>query len=154
MDTFEKLTSVLSNRGITFETVDHVPVFTSKEAAIARGSDVRCGPKCLIFFADRKPIMIVVPGDKRLDIKKFKAKFSVEDLRFATPEEVEEITGGVKIGAVHPIGSLYGLSVYLDRGLQRCGKLVFTAGLHDKSIKMYYKDYVDLVTPAIGNFAV
>lgn len=151
---YQKIVKFLSDNNITYQLFEHEPVYTSEQAAKVRGSSLKAGAKALIFMADKKPIMIVVPGDKKVDIRKFKDTFKIKDLAMARPEEVEDFTDGVKIGAVHPLGNLHGLSVYMDQSLGRNKEIVFNAGLHDKSIEMRYQDYYRLVKPKLGNFTI
>lgn len=151
---FEKIKQFLNTNKIEYEVISHEPVFTSEQAAKVRGSSIKTGAKALIFQADKKPIMIVVPGDKKVDARKFKDKFKIKDLAFAKPEEVEQIAEGVKIGAVHPLGNLCNLPVYVDKSLGRNKEIVFNAGRHDKSIKMSYQDYYRAVKPIIASFVI
>lgn len=148
----EKIVKLLKDKKIDYQLLEHKPVFTSEEAAKIRGTSLKQGAKALVFYADKKPIMVVVPGDKKVDIKKFKITHHLKDLRMATPEEVEELTG-VKIGAVHPLGNLHNLPTYVDKGLGRNQEIVFNAGLHNKSIKMEYRDYYSLVKPKLADFS-
>jgi|SRR3989344_2824336 len=150
--TFERIVKLLEDNQVGYELLEHEPAFTSEQAAKVRGTNLASGAKALIFKADKKPIMIVIPGDKRVEIRKFKNQFGIKDLAFAKPEEVEQITEGVKVGAVHPFGNLHYLPVYVDRALGKIRMIVFNAGLHNKSIKMAYKDYERLTKPIQGNF--
>lgn len=149
---FQKIIELLKKKNIKFSIFEHEPVYTSEQAAKIRGSSLKQGAKALIFVADGKPVMFVVPGDKRVDVKKFKISYGIKDLRMATPGEVEIITSGVKVGAVHPFGNIYGLPVYVDKSLGRSQEIIFNAGLHTKSIKMRYQDYYRLVKPILSSF--
>lgn len=150
---FEKIIKLFQDNQIDYQLLEHEPVYTSEQAAKIRGSSLKQGAKALVFYADKNPVMIVVPGDKKVDIKKFKTANRIKDLRMAAPEEVMELTG-VKIGAVHPLGVIHNLLTYVDKSLGRNEEIIFNAGLHTKSIKMKYKDYYLLVKPILGNFSV
>jgi len=151
---FQKIIKLLTDGGISFELLEHEPVYTSEQAAKLRGTSLKMGAKALIFNADAKPIMIVVAGDKRVETKRFKELYHIHNLEMASSEEVEKVTDGVKIGAVHPLGNIHGLTVYVDTSLGHNKIVVFNAGLHDKSIKMQYKDYYSLVKPKLGDFSI
>jgi prolyl-tRNA editing enzyme YbaK/EbsC (Cys-tRNA(Pro) deacylase) len=152
----EKIASLLRERGVWFETFEHEPVRTSEEAAAVRPEySISQGSKALIvrmkkgsekFFA-----MVVVPGDKKFDVKKLKATFGLSDLRFATEAEVGEITGGVLPGGVPPFGNIFGLTVYADEGVFINEKIIFNAGDRSFSIGMYAKDYDSIVQPKRGD---
>ena len=110
------------------------------------------GAKALILFADDKPLMAVIAGDRKLDTKAFKALYKVRDLRMATPEEVEKVTS-VVIGAVPPFGHIFGIPLYMDAALRDNTHVSFNAGLRTKSIRMPEKDYEKLSKPVIGEFS-
>jgi Ala-tRNA(Pro) deacylase len=149
---FEKIVNLLDNDKVDYQLFEHKPVYTSEEAARIRGTSLGQGAKALVVFADKKPMMIVVPGDRRIDFKKFKAAYQVKDLRMATPEEVEELTGA-KVGAVPPLGIIHHLPTYVDQSLGKNEEIAFNAGLHTKSIKMKYQDWFRLVKPKLGDFS-
>ena len=148
-----KIIKFLDERKVYYQVFEHEPVFTSEQAAEVRGTDIKQGAKALVFVADKKPIMLVISGDKKVDMKKFKQTYGIKNLAFATPDEVGKFTEGVKIGAVHPLGVIHRLPVYVDGSLGTNKEIVFNAGLHHKSIKMYYRDYYKLVKPILGNFS-
>ncbi len=93
MTVLEKIQELLDDNHVNYTLTEHEPVHTSEEAAKVRGTTLSQGAKALIFFADKKPLLIVVPGDKRANLKKFKKTFSIKDLRMASPEEVTQLTG-------------------------------------------------------------
>jgi prolyl-tRNA editing enzyme YbaK/EbsC (Cys-tRNA(Pro) deacylase) len=93
--------------------------------------------------------MLVCPGDKRFDNEKVKQIFNAKDVRFATEEEVAEITSGVQPGGVPPFGNLFDLEVVVDPRLLQNEKIVFNAGDRRFSVAMKSSDYVTLVQPKI-----
>lgn len=153
-----KIASLLRERGVWFETFEHEPVRTSEEAAALRPDyTLAQGAKALIvrvkkngekFFA-----MVVVPGDTKFDSKKLKSAFGLSDLRFATEEEVGEVTGGVVPGGVPPFGNVFGLTVYADEKLFRNEKIIFNAGDRSYSIGMFTSDYDVIVSPLHADIA-
>lgn len=148
---FEKIKTLLKENGVSYQLFEHEPVFISEEAAKIRGTDLKQGAKAIIFFADKKPILIVVSGDKRVDVKKFKEEYHIKDLRLLKPGEVKELTG-LEVGAIPPFGNLMELATYMDEKVLENKEIVFNAGSHTKSIKMKSRDFVNLCQPIIGNF--
>lgn len=149
---YDQIVAMLKNGHIPFEAYEHEPVKTSEEAAKVRNTDPHEGAKALVFYGDGKPMMIVVAGDTKVDMKSFKHQFDVRDLRMATPEEVLRLTG-VPIGAVPPFGHIFGLPLYVDRALKTNGHVVFNAGLHNKSIRMKESDWELAAKPVSGDFS-
>lgn len=150
---FQEIKKLLEKNQVKYQTFEHKPVFTSEEAAEVRGTDIKQGAKALIMLADKKPIMLVVSAAYKVDIKKFKKLFKIKDLRMATAGEVEQLTQGVKIGAVPPFGNIFGMPTYVDKTLAENKTIAFNAGLHSRSIEMAYKDFIEVIKPRVSSFS-
>lgn len=147
---YEKIIELLDSESISYSVHKHEPVHTSLEASKVRETSLATGAKALIWFADKKPVLIVVPGDRRLDTKKFKEAFGIKDLRFATPEEVLNLTT-LKIGSIPPLGLVLGLPSYFDATIAKSTREVaFNAGLHTVSIVMSAGDLVKIIKPKVA----
>ena len=149
---FEQLLDFLNQAAIDYQLFEHKPVFTSEEAAKVRGTKPEQGAKALVMYADRNPIMVVLPGNLKVDVKQLKADLGFKDIKMATPEEVRKLTG-VEIGAVPPFGNLFKMSLYVESKLSANYEIAFNAGRHDRSIKMKYADFIKLTKPQIGSFS-
>jgi Ala-tRNA(Pro) deacylase len=150
----KQITDILTKEGCWFEEFEHEPVRTSEEAAAIRSEyTLHQGAKALIIRAKvpgegKKFIMLVVPGDCKFDAAKVKLAIESKDIRFATEEEVEEVTNGVKPGGVPPFGDLFGLDVISDAVLYDNEKIIFNAG-RTTSIGMLSADYRRIVAPRV-----
>lgn len=164
----EKITSLLKDNGFWFETFEHEPVRTSEEAAkIRTGYSLEQGTKALIIKVyGRRPsfakategltnfVMLIVRGSDKFDEKKVKDLLGIKEFRFATEQEVKELTGGVLPGGVPPFGNLFGLKVFVDKKVLNNEKIVFNAGDKRFSIGMYSKDWLKLVGPVLAEIAI
>lgn len=81
MDVFEKIKKSLNSSGVEYEVIEHEPVYTSEDAAKIRDTSLDMGAKALVLMADKKPVLAVLPGNQRMDFKRFKKEFGVK--RFA-----------------------------------------------------------------------
>jgi Ala-tRNA(Pro) deacylase len=150
-----QITGLLDSNGCWYETFTHEPVHTSEEAARTRpGYTLAQGAKAIILRVkkskrDRQFVMLVYPADRAFDARKVKTFFEAKDVRFATEDEVGEITGGVQAGGVPPFGNLFGLPVYAAPELFNNEKIVFNAGDRRFSVAMNSADYQRLVQPNI-----
>ena len=131
MEPFYRILLLLQQHGAEFELVEHEPVFTSEQAAGIRGLELKNGAKSLLLKVDDDFLMFVLPGDRKLDTKKLKKLTGSKRIRFATPTEVEEITG-TKIGAVYPFGIIAEVEMYVDQSLAENEIIAFNPGVHDK----------------------
>lgn len=150
MPVFDDIKKLLEQTPVKFTVVEHPPVYTSEEASKIRDTSLAIGAKALIWFADKSPILVVVPGDKKLNLKKFKNAFGIKDMRFATPEEVEELTG-LQIGSIPPLGKVLGLASYFDVSFSLGNQVAFNAGLHTVSILMSAEDLIRVEGPKLAD---
>jgi len=151
MMVFEKIKNLFNDAAVAYSVIEHEPVYTSQDAAKIRDTDISMGAKALVLFADKSPILVVVPGDKKIDFKKFKREFDVKDLRMATKEEVLELTG-LEVGAIPPVGKAMELVSYFDEGFKQKEKVAFNAGLHTTSIITTPNGLIKVEDPVFGNF--
>ncbi|HSX39913.1 MAG TPA: YbaK/EbsC family protein [Candidatus Saccharimonadales bacterium] len=149
MKVLDKIISLLNENCVSYKLTEHEQVHTSAEAAAVRGLDLSTGAKALVMFADKKPIMIVVPGHKKVDLKKFKSIFGFKDIRMATGDEVLDLTG-LLVGAIPPLGSIFGLPTYYDEWFKTADKAAFNPGSHTHSIIMSAADLIKVENPIFG----
>ncbi len=146
MSVFERLQEKLQQSGVPFTVSHHEPVYTSEQAAAVRGTSLASGAKALVVKAGERFVLLVVPADRKLDSRKARAGLGVKALRFATPEEVLELTG-LKPGSIPPFGSLFALPTYCDPALAANESINFNAGDHSISVQMTHADYVRVEQP-------
>lgn len=149
---FDRLSGFLQGKGVDFSVLQHAPVFTSEEAAEVRGTSLASGAKALICKADEQFVLIVLPADRRLASKQVRKEASVKSLRFATREEVEQLTG-LAPGSIPPFGSLFNFPTWCDNRLSEQARINFNAGDHTVSISMTYEDFLKAETPRMGSFS-
>lgn len=152
MTVYEKIIELLNSNNIKYQALEHEPTPTCEDSARVRGTSMDQGAKALICFADKQPILIVLPCSYKLDSKVFKNEFKVRDLRFATPEEVFQLTG-LQVGAIPPFGKLFEMPTYIDEKLNTNENIAFNAGDRCKSVIMKYKDYIEASGGIIGRYA-
>ena len=149
---FERLQSYLSGKGIAFDVRSHAPVYTSEAAAKVRGTTLSSGAKALVCKGDDRFVMIVLPADRKLASKLARQALGIKSLRFASREEVEQLTG-LAPGSIPPFGSLFGLETWCDSKLAAEERINFNAGDHAVSISMTYSDFVAAEQPRLATLA-
>jgi Ala-tRNA(Pro) deacylase len=147
-----KLVAYLREHDAAIELLTHAPVSTSEEAARVRGTPLEQGAKALVCRADGRPVLLVVPANRRVDARAFKRVFGVKDLRMVSADELAALTG-LEVGAVPPFGALLGLPTYVDALLLDCPRIAFNAGSRSVSITMATPDYARLAQATVGRFA-
>jgi prolyl-tRNA editing enzyme YbaK/EbsC (Cys-tRNA(Pro) deacylase) len=81
------------------ELPDGVP--TAQEAARAIGAELGAIAKSLLFECDGRPVLVLVPGDRRADPAKVAREAGAQHATIAAAGQVEAVTGFVP-GAVAP----------------------------------------------------
>lgn len=150
---FLRLEGLLKERGVDFGVLRHQPVFTSEEAAAVRGVARSTGAKALICKVDDRFVMFVISADRKIDSKKVRQALGIRGLRFATQEELKELTG-LPPGAVPPFGSLFGLPTYCDTRLAENDRINFNAGDNSISVSLRYEDYLKVENPSLGTVVI
>ncbi|MCH7990770.1 MAG: YbaK/EbsC family protein [Planctomycetes bacterium] len=92
--------------------------------------------------------MAVLPADLSLDSNRLRKVIGSKRLRFASKDEVLEITG-LTPGSIPPLGSLFGLKTLCDERLSQNQRINFNAGSHSDSLQISYDDYIAYEKPRI-----
>ncbi|MBW2535057.1 MAG: hypothetical protein JRI55_26430 [Deltaproteobacteria bacterium] len=138
--------------GVAYEISDHEPVYTSEQAARVRGTPMESGAKALVCKAGDDFHLFVMPASLKLHTKAVRRALGIQRLRFATREELLELTG-LTPGCVPPFGSLFGLPTRCDEKLAEQPRINFNAGDHGVSIGMNFADYAAVEQPILGRIA-
>ena len=138
---------LLTEAGITFREVHHEPTRTSEESAKARGEELRIGGKALLMKGDDVFRLFVLPADRKLDSGAIRREFGWKKLRFATPEELKDLTGLVP-GCVPPFGPpILPFELCLDQTATQNPRIAFNAGSLTDSIILAMSDYLAIAKP-------
>jgi prolyl-tRNA editing enzyme YbaK/EbsC (Cys-tRNA(Pro) deacylase) len=87
---------------------------TAQDAADAVGCELGQIVKSLVFVCDGKPVVALVPGDRRGDSERIAAAVEASSAKVAKPAEVEAATGFAP-GAVPPFPLPERVVVLIDR---------------------------------------
>jgi Ala-tRNA(Pro) deacylase len=143
------IVSILKKAKITYEVVEHEPVYTNPAMAEALGVREAETVKSLVLLTKEKQmVVLVLPGDKKVDWKKAAAGIGTKKVSFAKPEAVLEKVG-CEVGCVPPFGQLTQLPIFMDTELTRKDFVYFNPGRHDKSFKIKAWDLKKVSRPAL-----
>jgi Ala-tRNA(Pro) deacylase len=154
---FDRLCAFLDRHEARYQISRHQPVFTSAEAAAARGTSLSSGAKALVCKLDDDFVMYVLPADRKLSSRQARRDAGARRLRFATADEVHEITGLVP-GSIPPFGSLFDLptlcdSAFGNRATDGEESINFNAGDHAISICLTFAEYCRVEGPSFGAYS-
>jgi len=148
----DRLLAFLRDHEADMHVLHHPPVRTSAEAAQVRGTALEQGAKALVFQADARQVLLVVPAHLRVDTPAFKRAAGIKNLRMIAAEDLQQ-RFGLEAGAVPPFGHLLGLTTYADERLLALPRIAFNAGSRSTSVVLLTADYVRLEQPIVGRFA-
>jgi len=143
----EKVKEFFSRRGEPERVVEFTEsTATSEEAAQVLNCEVGRIAKTISVFVDKKPALILMSGDMKLDNKKFKSRFNCRP-HMIPVAEVENLIGHA-VGGVCPFAVNDGVPIYFDESLKRF-EFVYPAAGSSNSVAKFTLDEL----PRYINFA-
>ncbi len=132
----EKIINILNDNKIEYEVFEHEPVFTNPTMAAALNvSEPETVKSLVVMTKEKEMVVLVMPGDKKVEWKKAAANIGTKKISFAKPDQVLEKVG-CAVGCVPPFGQLTDLPIFMDPDLARKDSVYFNPGVHDKSYKI------------------
>ena len=107
---------------------------TAESSAMALGVEVARIVKSLVVSAQGEPVIALVPGNRRADMRAVARILGVKKVRMADPGMVQEWSG-FTVGAVPPVGHLREIPVLMDEGFPRNGEIYPAAGENNNAFE-------------------
>ena len=143
----------LKRENVPTREAHHEPTRTSEDSARARGEEMRVGGKALVIKVDDTFRLFVLSADRKLDSAAIKQHFGAKRTRFATPEELMQLTGLVP-GSVPPFGApILPFPLYTDPSVFENERVAFNAGSLTDSMVIPIADYRRLAQPEVFRFS-
>lgn len=156
MEPVQRVREALAGVGLDPDRVQELPADTrtAEAAAQAVGAPVGSIVKSLVFLADGHPLLVLVAGDRRADLKRLRAELglSKKRLRIAQPDEVQTLTG-FEVGGVPPVGHEPRLRTVIDDSLGRFDWLWAAAGSGHAVFPIRYTRLVDITAGEVMDLA-
>ena len=153
MTILEAIRAWLTGESVSFREVHHEPTRTSEESARARGEHIRVGGKALLIKVDSDFRLFVLSAARKLDSAAIKIHFHAKKTRFASPEELLDLTGLVP-GSVPPFGApILPFPLFVDPSVFENDRIAFNAGSLTDSIILSISDYRRLAAPEVFPFS-
>lgn len=150
MTCLERIEQHLKERGAAFQLHHHNSVaYSAQEVAQLEQVPGQLVAKVVMAFSDQRLVMFVLPGPHWLDIAKAASELGAKEVRLATEDEIGPYFPDCELGAMPPLGNLYGIPVYVDRALLEDRTIYFQAGTHQDIVEMELADFVRLADAAV-----
>lgn len=150
----ESIRGLLVEAGVEFRELEHEPTLTSEDSARVRGEPLSVGAKALLLKVDDGFGLFILSADQKLDSSAIKRHLSAKKIRFATPEELWELTR-LTPGSVPPFGRpILSFELWADVGVGKSqGRVAFNAGSLTHSLILATADWERVAAPRRFAFA-
>jgi len=145
----ERLRSFLDSHHAEYTFTTHAKAFTAREVAVAEHLPPREVAKTVVILGDGAYYIIVIPASRLVDLHEVRVALGLSQVRLATEDELGKLFPECELGAMAPLGPLYGIPVYLDATLAGQDTITFNAGTHRDVIHMRTAEFRRLVLPHI-----
>lgn len=144
---------LLDGEGIAYRRISHEPTRTSEDSARARGEALETGGKALLLKAGEDFSVFVLSAALKLDSQAVKKRLGVKSLRFATADELMDLTGLVP-GSVPPFGEpVLPFPLFVDESIEANDRIAFNAGSLTDSVVLSTVDYLRVAGGEIFRFS-
>jgi len=147
-----RVTEFLEKEGVTYETLEHAPVFSSQGLAAIEHEPGKYVAKPVIVKADDRYILCVLPAPRKVDLGRLKDQLDAASVVLADEDEIGTLFPDCELGAEPPFGNLYELPTVMDQSLEKDDHIVFQAGTHGKALRLSMGDYRRVVEPKVLEF--
>ncbi len=150
----DQIRALLRDAGVPFRELHHEPTRTSEDSARVRGEDLRFGGKALLIKVGSEFRLFVLSASLRVDSQAIRSHFGIRKSRFATPDELKELTGLVP-GSVPPFGRpILPFDLYVDTSIAANDRIAFNAGSLTDSMFLRVDDYLQVAHPEVFAFGL
>ncbi|MFG0328292.1 MAG: YbaK/EbsC family protein [Phycisphaerales bacterium] len=150
---FDRLRALLETHGVAYRHVQHAPTRTSEESATARGEPISIGAKALLLKVEENFGLFVLSADRQLDSKAIRRHCNAQRIRFATRDELRELTGLVP-GCVPPFGEpVLAFNLHIDPSVFENDRVAFNAGSLTDSFILAREDYERVAKGTVFKFS-
>ncbi len=99
----------------------------------------------------QKPMLVIIPANCQLDLKKLAKLVKVKKLKMATHQEAEAMTG-LQVGGISPLALINkGFDIYLDERAGAQSQMFVSAGERGTQIKLAPADLRKLTGARLGD---
>jgi Ala-tRNA(Pro) deacylase len=142
----------LTEQHVPYSVISHRPAYTAQEEAAVAHIPGRQWAKTVACVADERPVLVVLPATSLVDLDRLREVVDARNVRLASEREFERLYPDCEVGAMPPLGPLYGQPVFVDQTLTGADEIVSDAGSHSDAVKVKYEDFARVVRPTVGEF--
>jgi Cys-tRNA(Pro) deacylase len=133
------LIAYLKRNNVWFRIIEKKTTVHTADAAVATGIPLEQVTKSLVFLADNSPILVIIPGDCRVDKNKLKSIIKVKNIEMVPFEKAEEYSG-YPPGATSPVYHKKIEKVLIDKKVMEFDTVFGGGGSRTKLIELKPED--------------
>lgn len=153
MSTPHWLRGMLDDHGVAYRESHHLAASTATELAEREHFSGHRVAKVVVVVADNRPVKLVLPASRNVNLSKVAQLLGARDVRLATEAELSEFFADCELGAMPPVAHGRVKEVWLDDTLYVDGDILFAAGTHEDAVVLNFQDWLHLVQPRRGGFS-
>ena len=134
----------LDDLGVEYEVVAHPYADNGLDTAAKAHIPPDKLAKSIMLEDEGGYLMAVCPASKRIKLGELYREIN-RRLEFADETELADMFGDCVLGAVPPVGELYGVDVVVDMDLFMQPDVYFEAGDHEQLVHIRGEDFQDLL---------
>jgi Cys-tRNA(Pro)/Cys-tRNA(Cys) deacylase len=135
---------LLDRQGIPYETYTFSPsIHSAQGVAEAVGLPIPMVYKTLVVMSpEEQPFLVIIPGDRELDLSRLARALEVKKVRMATQQEAERKTR-LQVGGISPLALLdRDFAIYIDAAAQELEEILVSAGRRGINVRLRVADLV------------
>lgn len=144
-----ELKHYLDEHDIAYDTISHTTSYTASQTAQSAHIPGKRLAKVVIAKIDGELAMVALPACAQLDLKSLQTSAGAKQVELAHEYEFTDKFPDCDVGAMPPIGEMYGMDVYLADSLSHEDWIAFNGGTHTDLLQMSTKDFLKLVHPKL-----
>ena len=128
---------------------------SADDAAQAMGVPPCAVYKTLVVTREHgRPLLVMMPGDRALDLKRLARAVGEKKLHMATHREAESLTG-LEVGGISPLGLLHkGFEVFADAAIAQQPEVHVSAGCRGLNLRLRADDLLKVTQARLAPLAV
>lgn len=135
-----RLSELLAEQHVPFETLLHPPAFTAQKRARFLHVTGRQVAKAVLLHGPGGYFLAVLPATRRVDLGRVQALLG-GPVRLATVAEIGAVFVDCEWGVVAPFGRRYGLPVLLDESIGPETLMVFETDARAEAVRLRCQDF-------------
>lgn len=153
MSTLRSCLQFLNEHQIAYQHTKHPHAYAATEVASAERMPAGSFAKTIVFEGNTGFAIAALPASCEVNLEDLESCLDFGPLRLASEVELARLFPGCEVGAMPPLGVLFGLPVFVDEKLAAEEFICFNAGTHRDAIHMSFADFASITHPILLRFA-